>query len=355
MPTPRRSARAALRSGRRRPAVEDSRRRAPLLGPKPPSCRVLHSAMSAQPSLSPALACNAQSGDLRCLFEWSYLASNPQVFASLIAVVGTLFVGGLTLFGVWQTLRFNRKKMAADLAAAEKAAAASRDFSARQATESHLMELRKALYATLVEEHQNAIAALFSMSSLTLLEAAETAKRLAPYTSAVQKTLIISGAQTSKLAREVHSKVMEAIFDLVPQVAILAPFKEKLAKANADLNEKVAAMSAIVERASRTPKTDANAMQDLAASAQAAQSGYEAALAMRNQLADDHSKSFAQFQSAATQHAQDFSMKHSEFLSLARSELGIVGDPIEPHEVQENFERAQRALQRLKRAMGLAE
>jgi hypothetical protein len=144
--------------------------------------------MSVPPTLPATLACDAHSGSLRCLFDWGYLATNQQVFASLIAVVGTLIVGSLTLLGVWKTLQFNRRKMVADLAAAEKAAAASRSFSAQQATDAHLMELRKALYSTLVDEHQNAIAALFAMSNMSLLEAAETAKKLAPYTSAVYKT-----------------------------------------------------------------------------------------------------------------------------------------------------------------------
>lgn len=304
---------------------------------------------------SSVLACDVHASGVSCLINSAYLAANPTVFASLIAVSGTLTVGLLTLGGVGLTLRFNRQKMIADLQAAERAAAAARDFSAEQARQSHLMDLRKALYATLVEEHQKAVAVLFGLSNLSLLEASAAPEKLHPYASAVQKTMIISGGQTSKLAREVHAKVMEAIFDVFPLIVPLSAYKEKLEKVNAELKEQKDSGRALLERAQSTPKTDVDALKELALLAQAAQAANQATLATRNELAVERDKKFAEFQTLANRHALQFALVQTDFLSLARAELGITGDPIDQLEVQAMFERAQAALRRLKQAVGLPE
>ena len=303
----------------------------------------------------PALTCYLQPGDLRCLTDWAFLASNPGVLASVVAIVGTLIAGALTLIGVGITLRFNRIKMIADLAAAESLASASRAFSAQQAINSHLTELRKALYATLIEEHQSAIAALFGMSSLPLREALDTVMKISPYTSAVQKTLIISGAQTSKLAREVHSQIMAAIFALMPHVAKLAPYKAMLERANLELNTRVAAMQALIESAKASSSTAPKDAQDIQAAAKVTLAEFQAATATRDKLAAESSAALAEFHAALNQHVAKVSERHTEFLSLARAELGIAGDPIQQHEVQEDFQLAQAGAKDLKRALGLSE
>ncbi len=289
------------------------------------------------------------------MLDWTYFASNPSIVASAISVFGTLTVGALTLFGVWLTLRFNRGKMVAEMKAAEHAASAARDFSADQARRSHLTDLRKSLYATLVEEHQRAIALLFGMSNMSLAEAASAPEKLHSYAAAVQKTMIISEGQTSRLAREVHAKVMEAVFDVFPFVVPLAASREHLAKANAELREHYEASQTLLERERVTPKAEVEALRDLGALAEAIRVASEVSLAKRNALADQYNDKFAEFQTAANGHARRFAVTHTEFLSLARAELGIVGDPIDALETQAMFDRAQSALKRLKSAIGLPE
>jgi hypothetical protein len=140
---------------------------------------------------------------------------------------------------------------------------------------------------------------------------------------------------------------------VLPHVVPLASYRDKLEKANVELNARIEGLHAVVARAKVTPTTDAKAMRDLSSSARAAQGEYDAALAARDQLAAGRDECFAGFQAAANQHARDFSQMQTEFLTLARTELGIVGDAIQPHEVEENFERAQAALKKLRKAMGL--
>jgi hypothetical protein len=305
------------------------------------------------------------------IFSADYFFANPAAAGSLLSIAGSALVGILTLSGVGITLWVNRAGLLKQLRAAEVEAERNRAFNTKQASEdrehsrkeaaidrensanqehvARLMEMRKVLYQTLIEEHQKAVALVAFLPTVPIAEISSAPAKLLGYAAAAQKTMIISEVSTSRAATDAHAKVNEFLFSLFPRLIPLANAQtdiDEVAKRLARNREQLAALNA--EFGAVTPENVAAwgrykfNSDKLSADFENLAAQQQKAWAHRNAL-------LAEYQDSMMSQLHDVHRPFVAFLALARAELGLSGSAEELIlQTETMFARASAAMAKFK-------
>jgi len=281
------------------------------------------------------------------IFSADYFFANPAAAGSLLSIAGSALVGILTLSGVGITLWVNRAGLLKQLRAAEVEAERNRTFNTKQASEdrehsrkeaaidrensasqehvARLMEMRKVLYQTLIEEHQKAVALIAGLPNVPIAEISAAPAKLLGYAAAAQKTMIISEVSTSRAATDAHAKVNEFLFSLFPRLIPLANAQtdiDEVAKRLARNRDQLAALNA--EFGTVTPENVA-AWGRYKFNSDKLGADFEK-LAAQQQIAWAHRNALlAEYQDSLMSQLHDVHRPFVAFLALARAELGLSG------------------------------
>jgi hypothetical protein len=323
---------------------------------------IVNAASAALPKLvasavAPAAAASVQGSAIASAtaahHSWSsilsadYLFANPQVAGSLLSIAGSALVGVLTLFGVGITLWVNRVGLRKQLKAAEEEAQRNRDFNIHQASEDReharkeavidrensanerhvgrLMEMRKLLYQTLIEEHQKAVALIAALPTVPLAEISEAPTKLLGYAAAAHKTMIISEGATSVAATDAHAKVNEIMFSVFPRLIPMAIARAKFDDATKRLAQQNAIFVALNAEFQALMPGDSAALERFKVKAIKSGEAIEAISAQQQKSGARRNVMLAEYQDQVMGQLSDVHRAFAKFLALARAELGLPG------------------------------
>jgi hypothetical protein len=284
-----------------------------------------------------------------------YIASNPQVFASLIQTVGSLVVGALTLFGVGLTLKHSRLKANRDREDAAESAQKAREFDMAQAaqerahaqdeaTKARVTEMRKGLYLEIATQYHDFVRMLARLPQMSPEEMSASYEAARGLTISASKTWLLSEVETSLSAREAHAQLNELYFQLVERTVGI---KKIVYERDASVSQRKDLLAAVDEATTQMTADPVN------------REGYRRAvteISLRARNVGDHIAGLeAQLQTLATEYRTALfaglktAMGESmEFMFRARLELGVGGEPEKMRlQNQQMFERAMASMQRL--------
>lgn len=190
-------------------------------------------------------------------FIYVYLFNTPPVMAAVVAVVGTIVVGVLTLVGVGLSLRNTRRisrddrahaveqanlereeaakqanvereaaaqQATINRAAAEELANLNRSNAAAEAHKERVATARRIVYLEAVAELVNIQSFIGSLSSIDL-PSVDLSAKLTPFNTAVYKVAIIGNIETSGLIRQLQTMMMTMVLECLQSVMPIVGLK----------------------------------------------------------------------------------------------------------------------------------
>ncbi len=183
-----------------------------------------------------------------------YVVANPIVAASLIAGSTAIVVGLLTLFGVVLSLVYAHKRMKAELSAAEARAFRDRDSSRNQsnadrqhatdeankerqhaadeASKKRLMEARKGVYITFVDEFMAVLTMFGRLQAIDPVATPDFQQPLLNLGASVNKTWLLSEVDTAVQARDLYSSLNEMFLRLMKRTQPLFALNQRITQLN---------------------------------------------------------------------------------------------------------------------------
>ena len=281
------------------------------------------------------------------IFSADYFFANPAAAGSLLSIAGSALVGVLTLSGVGITLWVNRAGLLKQLRAAEAEAERNRTFNTKQASEdrehsrkeaaidrensasqehvARLMEMRKVLYQTLIEEHQKAVALIAGLPNVPIAEISEAPAKLLGYAAAAHKTMIISEGPTSVAATDAHAKVNEFMFSLFPKLIPMAIARAEFDDATKRLAQQNEIFAALNAEFQTLMPGDTTALERFKVKAAKNGDAIQAISAQQQKSGSRRNVMLAEYQDQVMGQLSDVHRTFAKFLALARAELGLPG------------------------------
>ena len=296
------------------------------------------------------------------LSTWSsvlgYADSHPQVASALIGAGGSLLVGVITLTGVALTLVHAHHRMKRELQAQRDRANEERAYSANQATQKRLAEMRQDLYLKIIEQYQSAIAVIAGLPSIKPDHLPKAIAELNNLHASVQMTSLMSETATSDAAVEAHSRLNELMFSLMHLLPEIHTHENAIDEADAAINRLQSIIDDARERSREiNPKAFIsvadNAYRQVVSASLSEQRGAHnrkvAAIKRRGELTDEFQSKMLH----GLRHAREAAVN---FFALAKQELGMTPDPDALRQRAANtFDRAISALSSMRTAVGAAD
>lgn len=288
----------------------------------------------AYPSATPALAASlpASSASAVLSVPASLIAPPPAAPLKLEAMVAvtpqpppetpwynnSIAVGLLTLSGVIAGLVVNYLKMKTELRA-----------SADEAHRERITAIRNEVYTQLIADFVQASQLLGGLPTIDAKETPNYADPLLPLTASVNRTWLVSEAETARRVREVHTRVQELFMRCVTRVPAMQEHKDTIkscsdtirrAEANTDELFRELRRNLVLNGGNSDIHTRLMALKDFEADvARRARASREEAAAAHHVLVVDYMKALVPELEGIMQGVQ-------EFMYSARLEMGIQGD-----------------------------